>query len=238
MHPGAKGAYNSARSAGNNVCSHLLNSVSDAPCKPLDRCSCLPAWVRAGGIPARAHLPQAGHPHRRQRQHRRHQRPAFRRQGSRRRHLRPRCGQGRGSSSPGCIFGRTTPTRHAAAQRRSTRRPLRRHRPHVSHLAWVQRRQGSSHGLRCISGRCAPRGTGGHHAFQSRIRPNPLRLAGVHPRRGQLSHLRVANGLRASTGILHRCAVHCGVSHHRQASPQHSPPALRHRTSIGTPKTA
>ena len=74
---------------------HLLNSVRYAPRIHLDCRSSLPARVDPRGLCAGAHLSPPGHPHTRQRQHRRHQCAPFGRQGPGRRHLSARRSEGR-----------------------------------------------------------------------------------------------------------------------------------------------
>ena len=61
--------------------------------------------------------------------------------------------------------------------------------------------------------------------------PHPLRFAGLHPRRRQLSRLcLVLHRIKRSppTTVLHRRRVRRRPAHHRQTSPEHPPPAGRH----------
>ena len=113
-----------------------------------DRRRLLPARIHPHRIPAGAHLPPSGHPLRRQRQHRRHQRAPLRRQGPRRGHLPARHAQRlrrrlarrlarRAGSLPGAPL----------ALRPGPGRPLRRPRPHVSPLARLRGGKGVATGF-------------------------------------------------------------------------------------------
>ena len=123
------------------------------------------------------------------------------------------------------------------AQRRSARRSLRGPRAHVPHLAQVSRRQrvATGFGVFLVA---APWAALSSITLFFIVFDHPLRFSRLHPRRGQLSRIRLFHGSRRAAGLLHRRAGHRRAAHHRQASPQHPPPARRQREPFRAANTA
>ncbi len=94
----------------------------------------------------------------------------------------------------GALLGGAAHARRSGAHRPGSRRSLCRPRPHVPRLASLPRRQGRSHRLWRLPGRRSLGRSGRHHRLRSRPPHQPLCLAGLHPRRGQLSRLCLATG--------------------------------------------
>ena len=92
----------------------------------------------------------------------------------------------------GGLLGRLLAPGAAHAQHASPGRPLRRPRPHLPRLAPLPRRQRRSHRLWRLPGRRALAALAAIAVFALVLVPQPLCLAGLHPRRGQLPRLCLA----------------------------------------------
>ncbi len=195
----------------------------------MDRGSRLPFRLHSGGLSARAHLPQTGHPHGGQRQHWRHQRVALGRQGTGRCHIHSR--------------------RAERLFRRDARRVARR-----THASILVRSATSKRWLLCSPclDTCSPSGCvfaaakawlPGSACFFSRLpwRRSPAitlfaivlalsRYVSLSSILGAASFpgVRLVHGVRNRDRILHRRAERRCAADHREASSEYSPAAVRH----------